>query len=156
MIAYWSSMSIERSWSLRGWPFHCRWTPWDYGRQNNMILNAFPISYQSAHTPFPQLQPLLHLHFKCMYNHNWLFLSHISFLIRCFLYLHFKCYLLSTFHLPKRPILYPLTLLTNPPTHITHTTSPTLGQWSITGLSASPLIDIQPDHPLLVYSLVGG
>jgi hypothetical protein len=78
------------------------------------------------------------------------------FLIRYFLYLHFKCYPLSWFSLWKSPlsIPFPLPLLTNPPTPTSwpwH--SPTLGHQAFTGPRSSPPIDDQQGHPLLHMGL---
>jgi hypothetical protein len=76
------------------------------------------------------------------------------FFIIYFLYLHFKCYPLSLFSLPKPPIASPYSLITNPsspvfwPWH-----SPTLGHLAFTGPRASPPIDGRQGHALLHMQL---
>ena len=71
----------------------------------------------------------------------------VSFFIRYFLYLHFKCY-------PESPLHPPPALLPNPPTPASwpwH--SPVLGHMIFTRPRASPLIDDQLGHPLLHMQL---
>ena len=77
-----------------------------------------------------------------------------------FLYLHFKCYRLSCFLLPKPPILYSLLLLlwgyspTHPPTlNSPSGHSPTLGHRALTGPRASPHTDVRQQHSLLHMQL---
>ena len=54
----------------------------------------------------------------------------------------------------KSPTLYPLPLLTNPPTPASwHWPSPTLGHRTFAGPRASPPIDVQLGHPLLHMQL---
>jgi hypothetical protein len=66
----------------------------------------------------------------------------VSFFIRYFLYLHFKCYPLSWFPLQKLPITSHLPLLTNLPIPGSWTWhSPILGNRNFTGPRASPPID---------------
>jgi hypothetical protein len=78
----------------------------------------------------------------------------IAFFIRCFLYLHFKCYPLSFFPLWKPPMPSPLPLLTNPPTPASLSWHcPTLGYQAFTGPRASPPIDVPQGHPLLHMQL---
>jgi hypothetical protein len=71
----------------------------------------------------------------------------ISFFIRYFLHLHFKCY-------PESPLYHPPLLLPNPSTNASwpwH--SPVLGHMIFAGPRASPLIDSQLGHPLLHMQL---
>ena len=95
------------------------------------------------------------------------FLMLFSFFIRHFLYLHFKCYPLSSFPLQKPPIISPLPLLTNPPTLTSLSWhSPVLGigpsqdQGSFLPLMSNKVILCYiyswSHGSLHVYSLVGG
>jgi hypothetical protein len=78
----------------------------------------------------------------------------LFFIIRYFLYLHFKCYPLSSFPLQKPPIPSPLTLLTNPPTPVSWSWhSPILGHRAFTEPRTSPPIDDRQGHPLLHMQL---
>jgi hypothetical protein len=73
----------------------------------------------------------------------------LFFLIRYFLYLHFKCYPLSW---SPSEILLPLPLPPPPdhqPTLSWPWHSPTLEHRAFTGPRTSPLIDIRLGHPLL-------
>ena len=71
-------------------------------------------------------------------------------IIRYFLYLHFKCYLLSWFPLQKLPIQPPHHLFTNLPTLASLSWhSPALGHRAFTGPRTSPPIDVHQGHPLL-------
>ena len=78
-----------------------------------------------------------------------------TFVIGYFLYLHFKCYPLSWFPLPKSPIPfsspYPPTNLPTPVSLSWH--SPTLGHLAFTGQRASLPIDTPKGHPLLHMQL---
>ena len=82
------------------------------------------------------------------------FSSLLKRLIRHFLYLHFKCYSLSSFPLQPPPIPTALSLLTNPPTpdHL-FCYFPTLWYQSFTEPRACPLRDVPQSHPLLHIQL---
>ena len=90
------------------------------------------------------------------YRSQLLHSSQVNFiiLISYFLYLHFKCYAFTWFHLQKLPILSPLPMLINPPTPTSwpwH--SPTLGHRAFIGPRASPPIDDRLGYPLLHMQL---
>jgi hypothetical protein len=71
----------------------------------------------------------------------------LSFLIRYFLHLHFKCY-------PESPLYFPPTLIPNPPTPASWPWHfPVLGHIIFTSPRASPPIDGQLGHPLLYMQL---
>jgi hypothetical protein len=92
--------------------------------------------------------------FPCYSSLNSYSISSLHFFIRYFLYLHFKCYPLSWFPTRKLPIIYPLPLLTNPPTPASLSWhSPTLGHQAFSGPKASPAIGVQQGHPLLHMQL---
>jgi hypothetical protein len=79
-----------------------------------------------------------------------------NFLIRYFLYLHFKCYPFSQFPLQKFHIQHPQ-LLPNPPTPASwlwH--SPILGHRTFTRPRASPPIDGRLGHSMLHMQLETG
>jgi hypothetical protein len=80
-----------------------------------------------------------------LYSLLWFFF--ISFFVRYFLHLHFKCY-------PESPIYPPLALLPNLPTTTSWSWhSPLLGHMLFTIPRASPPIDGRLGHPLLHMQL---
>jgi hypothetical protein len=85
-------------------------------------------------------------------NRNKVYIINSTFLenyfVRYFLYLHFKCYPLSSFPSKNSLSQPPLLLLTNLPTSLSwHSLTP--GNHTFTGPRTSPPIVVQQDHPLL-------
>ena len=125
----------------------CKWIITTGSPGSRSSLNWKPGCLRLAHGSTTLNRTPIKL-YNTILNHSlWVFFSCIF--MRYCLYLHFKCYPLSSFPL-QPPLPFTLPLLTNPPTPASLSWQcPTLGHGVFTGPRASPLIDVPQGHPLL-------